>query len=425
MLKLSNKRRLYFLLFIAVVVAVLSFRFQAWLETHQPHTQQVRSKAKSAVLNNRFYTLEKLLAEYAVTARIATEPISLSQLPTTPAAVVVRDIGVNFSADKLQQMLNFIAHGGRVIVVADTLLPPTSSADEAQDVATAKTGNKLLDYFGVYASNNVDSEFVRQEKNKGNTDYYFSTANFNGQTMQISLPHALHLHQNKTAKNKAQIIAKHKYGATVMAIDWGEGDLIIVTSLSFMHNPNMSELIVENQQSQDNKVRMRASGILNYDHAFFSWQLFKDYRQVIIYPNYDVSNLFDTLWAKARLLVYGLGILLLFALWSMYNRFGPLLPNIEQPRRSLNEHLAMYGNFAWSQDRAKLLLLANRARTEQLLFAKHKKLRKLQRRARLQQFELMFNIPQQQLYNALYKNPLGIADFVSCSYQLQKLRSKL
>ena len=61
----------------------------------------------------------------------------------------------------------------------------------------------------------------------------------------------------------------------------------------------------------------------------------------------DYPSLWQQLRENAPLLLWSAGLLLLLALWSAVQRFGPLFGEADQRRRSVVEHIAASGRFSW------------------------------------------------------------------------------
>lgn len=99
----------------------------------------------------------------------------------------------------------------------------------------------------------------------------------------------------------------------------------------------------------------------NHDHAaLLSAMLGAPRGKVWVLYNVRVDNLLDIIWRHAAAAVSALALSLALALWSLYNRFGPLRIPEYRRRRSLGEHVQAMANFSWRHGRAGNLLAAAR-----------------------------------------------------------------
>ncbi|MGH8631007.1 MAG: hypothetical protein ACREU7_09620, partial [Burkholderiales bacterium] len=110
------------------------------------------------------------------------------------------------------------------------------------------------------------------------------------------------------------------------------------------------------------------SGISNYfigelDHAEFLWRLVRldpGTADVFFFNNPQRLSLVGWLRANAWTALASAGGLLLFWLWRIAPRFGPIQPDPERVRRRLLDHLRASGRFLWSNGAAARLLEAAR-----------------------------------------------------------------
>lgn len=70
-------------------------------------------------------------------------------------------------------------------------------------------------------------------------------------------------------------------------------------------------------------------------------------RAVTIVLDADIPAWYEAIWNHYKFAVISLGCLLLLALWSAVRRFGPMLPQPLNERRSLMEHIDASGAWLW------------------------------------------------------------------------------
>ena len=135
--------------------------------------------------------------------------------------------------------------------------------------------------------------------------------------------------------------ARNASGAKLLRYDVGQGRVILCTELACFSNG----LIAEN------------------DHAAFLSALVQDWspdnRAWIVYRE-EPPSLWGWLRERAGRVLGALAVLIAALLWHTAPRFGPRLPDPQEGRRSLLEHLLACGRFQWSRHSGNALLVATR-----------------------------------------------------------------
>ena len=154
---------------------------------------------------------------------------------------------------------------------------------------------------------------------------------------------------------------------TVRVYAEGKGKIVFLSS-DFFNNTQLRE--------HDHGELLLALAALN--HAS---------RQVAIVQNLDALPWHRLLWKHYSLALLSLAALLALLFWAAVRRFGPVLPQPANERRSLMEHIDASGAWLWkAKDGRQLLLDAARQDTLEII----------RRRA-----PGLFRLPQQDLYAAL------------------------
>jgi len=130
-------------------------------------------------------------------------------------------------------------------------------------------------------------------------------------------------------------------------------------------------------------------------------------------------------WQHGRLVVIGLGSLLLLWTWSVSRRFGPMLPEAGTARRALIEHIEASGRWLWRLPQGRALLLeAVRKSTEKQLLRRLPELHALGPAERARRLARLAKLPEAQVSDALLGAPASrAAEFTRQISILQQLRA--
>ncbi len=107
--------------------------------------------------------------------------------------------------------------------------------------------------------------------------------------------------------------------------------------------------------------------LASMDNALWLLELTKDSSQVLILPNIDVDTLPEILWKQARLAIFGLLLLVIIWLWSLYDRFGKMQYLADNQAHDILRYFQQVGYYGWKQDSALKLTQATQQQISQLL----------------------------------------------------------
>jgi len=164
----------------------------------------------------------------------------------------------------------------------------------------------------------------------------------------------------------------------------------------------------------------------NHDHAALLAAVLGAPRgKVWVLYNVKVDNLLEIIWRHAAAAVSALALTLALALWSLYNRFGPLTVTEHRRRRSLGEHVQAMANFAWRHGRAGTLLAAARAELRHRAEVRHPG---FQYRTPADQYAWLaerLHVPSESVQHALETKTSRADEMIEAVALLQKLRNSL
>lgn len=98
-----------------------------------------------------------------------------------------------------------------------------------------------------------------------------------------------------------------------------------------------------------------------YDHAellLALTELNRNARHVLVVQHLDMPSWYQALWWRFQLGIVSLACGLLLLFWLALRRFGPMLPEPDQERRSLIEHIDASGRWLWAVPGGRDILLA-------------------------------------------------------------------
>lgn len=165
----------------------------------------------------------------------------------------------------------------------------------------------------------------------------------------------------------------------------------------------------------------------NYDHAELLLGLADLNVQapaVTFIQRIDVAPWYSILWAAVPYTIVALGLFLVLLAWSAARRFGPLVPEPDDRRRALMEHVDASGRWLWKSERGRNIMLdAARRATEKVLARRAPELRKLTVEQRNLKLAELCDLSVAQVERALLDAPARVPiEFTQQIQSLQQLR---
>lgn len=194
--------------------------------------------------------------------------------------------------------------------------------------------------------------------------------------------------------------ASNDYGDQFLILDYGDGDIVVMTDLSIWDNDSLGYL----------------------DHAWLLDALSDGSSAVWWIQNISMPPLSAWLWQRAWPLLVSLALLFALFLWLRMPRRGVMLQNLFARRRDFLHHLHASAFFLWRTGEHQALLLALRQQV----------LRKLSRHARSDDMKAsaaaaasLTGLTAEQVEMALLATPQSRHEFTFVIQILQTLRSRL
>lgn len=147
-------------------------------------------------------------------------------------------------------------------------------------------------------------------------------------------------------------------------------------------------------------------------------------RQVLIVQHLDMPSWYQALWWHFKFGIVSAGCVLALLLWLAMRRFGPQLPDPEQERRSLIEHIDASGRWLWkAPGGCDILLGITRESTEKLLARRAPELLHLTPAERASDLAQRCGLAQAEVMSALYEPASKLPnEFTRQIQTLQQLR---
>lgn len=164
-----------------------------------------------------------------------------------------------------------------------------------------------------------------------------------------------------------------------------------------------------------------------FDHAEILLnlvQLHKNSKNVLIVQRVDITSWTTLLWRNFHFAILGAGLFLSLLFWRAARRFGPILPEPQQARRSLIEHVDASAKWLWRAiGGSDVLLEAARRDTLKMLNRKLPQLEKMSETERIVYLAEQCKMNATNIRNALTQPAARLAhEYTKQIQTLQKLR---
>ncbi|VAW86799.1 hypothetical protein MNBD_GAMMA17-299 [hydrothermal vent metagenome] len=296
--------------------------------------------------------------------------------------------------ERQEMLVDWMRNGGHLIMVARELW------DEERE----SSGDDFLDAFGIqqYRRSREDMGPEKRQKEEMYIETRFAG---HGESLKVGFMPQYYMIDSEE-RVYAGIEGERGYHLLQFAL--GNGYLTVLSDDLIWHNHSIG----------------------NHDNAFFLRNLVHSEQEsarseLWIVRNLEFPSLLALIWQHAHYALLALGLLIIFALWAAYNRFGPTIVLSHHIRRSLIEHLDACGRYHWQQNRGGALLTALREQLQQLFEKRHPGWQQISRVEQLEWLAQRSKISQRRLSAALREQPQGEAEFTQIVQTIQRLRKTL
>lgn len=363
-----------------ILLAMIALMYVSFRTLFVKYEHEITSRPSIKAIKNPFLAAERFLIKIGRNVESLSNRSLLITLPSENDLIILNRLGGNLSSDREEALINWIKKGGYLVVTADKIW----------DKALLKTGNNLLDRFHIRPEIKKGGDYKKESileiglgDNKNTAKVSFLTNQFIVQENNIT---------------------ERRYGGNngdhFLQIGLGKGKLIILSDNNFLMNRNID----------DN------------EHAYFLANLTQNRSKTwLIYSN-NMPSLFSLIWENASMFVVCLAVLVLLCILRLNLKSGPMLPEINNNRRNLMEHLEASGNYLFKLNRGKEMLEINQKSTERFLKEKMFFTSTATNSEKSSAIEKKVNLPAEIIHYSLFKSEIeDEQDFINKSEVLQYL----
>ncbi|KPV41318.1 hypothetical protein AN478_01645 [Thiohalorhabdus denitrificans] len=369
-----------------LTLAVLGLVVGGFLLFFKPVEEEVRTDVSLEARKNPFLAAARFLEAGGVPTERARGRGTLEELPPPDRVLFLTAPLADLEASEREELAAWLRAGGHLVTEAFFLWDPEEQA----------SGDPFLDGFGIRLHRHGDAGSVCREEADGEIEVTLPGVR---PAMEAEPSPRYYL---EDAAGAADGRVTTLCGPHLLTRAVGEGRLTVVSDTGFWRNDRIGE----------------------GDHALFLWRVITltEPAGARFLAHVDMPGLPLLLWEKAPEAILSGAILLLFALWAAYNRFGPPLPPPGSgPRRSLVEHLDALGAFHYRHSQPDRLLEPLRRRLHNRLEGRIALWRHWDRSRRLAWLAEHSGLEEEPLERALYHTPGSDGELLETIQTLQTL----
>jgi hypothetical protein len=392
-----------------------------WFITHfERHEETLSTGFQAEARRNPLLAVGRLLRTLGVNAAELKAGRWQEQLEGKRGTLVLASRSWTLSNEDLRWLMQWIDAGGHVVTAPETLAPPASFwarngdvGDDAQvetthdmeqnaEVASeseealdnAVSAGALLKELGV---SRVDAPLSRKERTAT------IKTHINDTTIPVTYATRVRLlveHENFVER------ARDEHGLCLVEMRYGRGRVSVLCSLNSLSNRWIGE----------------------HRNATLAWRLLDPKGNAVpvwFLFDTDMPPLYKWLWHNMPLAVIAAITLLLFWLWSLKRRSGPLIDEEVTGTRRTLEHIEASGRFVWRYEPGDALLKGMRAELTRLLEQRYPGWLQLSEAELCQRLADQSNLDPVRVLHALADAPRKRTQFITAVRDLQRMREFL
>lgn len=336
---------------------------------------------RGEAVRNPYLALQRLASGYGWSVATVKDVELLNTLPAQATLFLPDRRIAMMTRQRVEQLLLWVENGGHLLVEAEIL----------------RYDDPLLDDIGVVRTERDRKKVYRREQFR-----------LPGNDKPLEVDFAPHLELSDESDEQEGITLRlpEDSGTRLLQYHMGNGRITVLASFNFFAYRNIGR----------------------YDHAEFIWNVIDSPEQkrelwMLTKPLYP--SIWQWLWEHAWMVLLSSLVLLLLWLWSIVPRFGPLLPEPTQARKSLTEHLTAVGRFSWLSERGIALLRVSREALLRRLALRRPHIAHSPSAARDQAMAKLAACNPQRMTEALQRTPNTAREFTAIIQTLQAVQKQL
>lgn len=381
------------LVLVALPLLVIAALVTAFLLTHERREDEVYTGFSGEAASNPFYAAQRLLEELGIEAESRANLVPTDWLPAGSDTLMLRsgtDLAVG---DELATLYDWVAtEGGHLVLLA----PPGEGMEAEPLFGAFGLGLSAPDVGDAIATADADGSMHPDA-----AGYRLFQSYTSRRLLIFDPPDA----GAREAAGMATIADDHGYLAVRLAV--GNGFVTAVATTGLFTNTAIDQF---------DHARLLLDILAGYVEPGKVW-----FSYGIAYP-----SLLALFWQAVPQLALTLVVLLLLWLWAVASRFGPRLAPPDEDRRSVLEHVAAAGEFAWRHDGAQALTAAVRHALIDAADRRHPGIGRLSPQKQAERIAHLSGRPADEVYALLQpdavERPLEFAHVIN---ELKHLRKSL
>lgn len=371
-----------------LIVAALA---TAFLLTHERREDEVYTGYSGEAARNPFYAAQRLLGELGIDAESRVNLVPTEWLPPGSDTLMLRSDAELAAGAELATLYDWVAEQGGHLV----LLAPIGGGTPAEP---------LFDAFGLGLSE-PDAE-VALAISPEPDDALPEAKGYSLHQPYSSRRLLIHGPPGAVEESNIATIADER-GYLAVRLPVGNGFVTAVATSGFFANPSIARF---------DHARLLLDILAGYVEPGKVWIVYG-----IAYP-----SLLALIWQAFPQLMLTFVLLLLLWLWAAMPRFGPRVAPPGEDRRSVLEHVAAAGEFAWRHDGPDTLIAAVRSALIDAADRRHPGIGRLSAKRQAERIAHLTGRPAAEVYALLepeaVERPAGFANVI---HELQNLRKSL
>jgi hypothetical protein len=423
-------RRSQFILAAALLLGVGLLGIYA-LSKLEPYEETLEHGPAPEAQANPYLAAEHFLRKQGIQVQRADGLEIMKGLPSAGQTLLLLGDRNRMTPKQAERLLAWTAKGGHLLFVAERLW----------DEEDGKSGDLLLDSLGIqqYQSEELDEDASEEDDAESGEPLDDSASAAPAETISEAEPEAepaaadepsdaantypeltqLYL-ENEDAPAYFNFNTDfHLYDAQNRAHAWANSDAA-THLLQLYHGDGLISVVSDSWIWQNQSIG-------EYDNAWLLWYMTQDSQVTLLYRA-DRDDLLSLLLEHFPQALAALALLILFGLWHLGMRQGPLLPASSRNRRQLQEHLRGSADFLLRHSGQHSLLQGLQQDIQRRARHRHPGFERL---GVAEQWQVLSRLTRQpssvisQAMRPLPKQRLAAADFTRQVANLQTLRNAL